>query len=50
MNYLQSISANANLRIDPKIPIIQMQKGGLESGNWVVAHNHQGFFHYLPNP
>ncbi|MEH2425618.1 MAG: hypothetical protein V7K48_33400 [Nostoc sp.] len=37
MIYLQSISANANLRINPKITFIQMQARGLGTGDWELA-------------
>ncbi|MBW4453539.1 MAG: hypothetical protein KME55_13010 [Nostoc indistinguendum CM1-VF10] len=42
---LQSISANVNLSINPNITIVQIQKRGLATGDWVSAHNGRSIYH-----
>ncbi len=42
MIYLQSISANIHLSINPKITIVQMQKRGLGAEDWGLGSCPQG--------
>lgn len=42
MIYLQSISANIHLSINPKITIVQMQKRGLGTEDWGLGSCPQG--------
>lgn len=49
MIYLQSISANIHLSINPKITIVQMQKRGLGAEDWGLGSCPQGV-EYLKQP